>query len=109
MGFVRFASSAPAGHLFLRPNKKTGDVLGPLTGVKNRVREFVREFVTDPNVQPNHAWRHLFMTRSRAAGVDQELRRMITGHTGEGVDEQVYGDPAGLYREVCKLPRFEVA
>lgn len=108
LGFAEFASSAPTGHLFLRPNKTTGDVLGPLTGVKNRVREFVREYVTDPNVQPNHAWRHLFMTRSRAAGVDQELRRMITGHTGSGVDEQVYGDPAGLYREVCKLSRFEI-
>jgi integrase len=109
LGFVRFVGSAPSGHLFLRPNKETGDVLGPLTGVKNRVREFVREYITDPNVQPNHAWRHLFMTRSRAAGVDQELRRMITGHTGAGVDEQVYGDPAGLYREVCKLPKFAVS
>ena len=107
-GFVKFATAAPEGYLFLRPNPETGDVLGPMTGVKNRVREFVRQFITDPNVQPNHAWRHLFITRSRAAGVDQELRRMITGHSGAGVDERVYGDPAGLYREICKLPRFEV-
>ncbi|MEQ1768470.1 MAG: tyrosine-type recombinase/integrase, partial [Devosia sp.] len=106
-GFIEFVKGAPDGHLFLKPNAKTGDVLGPMTGVKNRVREFVREHVPDPTVQPNHAWRHLFITRSRAAGVDQELRRMITGHTGSGVDERVYGDPAGLYREICKLPRFE--
>lgn len=105
-GFVAFVQAAPEGHLFLRPNKLTGDVLGPMKGVKNRVREFVRKYVQDPNVQPNHAWRHLFMTRCRAAGVDHELRRMITGHAGEGVDEKVYGDPAGLYREICKLPRF---
>ena len=26
----------------------------------------------------------------------------------EGVDEVSYGDPAGLYREVCKLPRYAV-
>lgn len=38
--------------------------------------------------------------------MDQEIRRMITGHAGEGVDERDYGDPAGLYREICKLPRF---
>jgi len=25
-----------------------------------------------------------------------------TGHKGEGVDEKSYGDPAGLYREICK-------
>ena len=107
-GFIEFVDGADNGHLFLRPNKDTKDVLGPLTGVKNRVREFVRLTVSDPNVQPNHAWRHLFITRCRAAGVDHELRRMITGHSGEGVDEKVYGDPAGLYREICKLPRFEV-
>lgn len=107
-GFITFAQEAGEGHLFLRPNRKTGDVLGPLTGVKNRVREFVRLTIPDPNVQPNHAWRHLFITRCRAAGVDHELRRMITGHSGEGVDEKVYGDPAGLYREICKLPRFGV-
>lgn len=107
-GFIDFVEGADGGHLFLKPNKTTRDVLGPLTGVKNRVREFVRQTIPDPNVQPNHAWRHLFMTRCRAAGVDHELRRMITGHSGEGVDEKVYGDPAGLYREICKLPRFEV-
>ncbi len=108
LGFLDFVASAPDGHLFLRPNKCTGDVLGPLKGVKNRVREFVRIYVPDRNVQPNHAWRHLFITRSREADVDQELRRMITGHSGEGVDEKVYGSPAGLYREICKLPRFEI-
>ena len=31
---------------------------------------------------------------------------MITGHKGDGVDESDYGDPAGLYREICKLPRY---
>jgi integrase len=108
IGFPEFSEAASAGHLFMRPNGKTGDVLGPLKGVKNHLREFVREYITDPNVQPNHAWRHLFITRSRAAGVDQEIRRMITGHTGEGVDEKVYGEPAGLYREIAKLPRFVI-
>jgi len=108
MGFADFVTKSKSAYLFLTPNRKTGDVLGPVSGVKNRVREFVRQFVTDPNVQPNHAWRHLFITRCRTAGVDQELRRMITGHSGQGVDEKVYGDPAGLYREICKLPRFQV-
>ena len=108
LGFLDFVASAPDGHLFLRPNNRTGDVLGPLKGVKNRVREFVRMYIPDRNVQPNHAWRHLFVTRSREVGLDQELRRMITGHSGEGVDEKVYGSPAGLYREICKLPRFDI-
>lgn len=107
LGFPEFVGARSNGHLFLKP-AKNGDVLGPLKGVKNRVREFVREHVTDPNVQPNHAWRHLFVTNSRAVGMDQEIRRMITGHSGQGVDERNYGDPAGLYREICKLPKFMV-
>ena len=31
---------------------------------------------------------------------------MITGHAGEGVDEEDYGEPEGLYREICKLPAY---
>ena len=53
-------------------------------------------------------WRHRFITLARANNMDQEIRRMITGHKGEGVDEEVYGEPAGLHREICKLPRYEV-
>jgi hypothetical protein len=33
---------------------------------------------------------------------------MITGHSGRGVDEDTYGDPEGLYREICKLPAYVI-
>src|SRR5262245_52768039 len=32
-------------------------------------------------------WRHTFISLSPRHGLDQEKRRMITGHAGEGVDE----------------------
>lgn len=41
LGFPEFVEAAPAGHLFLKPSK-SGDVLGPLQGLKNRLAEFVR-------------------------------------------------------------------
>ena len=75
-------------YLFVQPNAETADVLGPLNGVNNRLREFVRSLVSGPKVDPNHGCRHLFITRCRAAGVDAELRRMITGHAGQSVDER---------------------
>src|SRR6185312_9447207 len=127
MGFPDFVAAAPTGYLFAQPKARRlrpqpvrtsrgkrilaapvppeaqEVTAGMLKGLKNHLREWVREYVKDPNVQPNHGWRHLFITRSRACGMDQELRRMITGHSGEAVDERVYGDPAGLYREICKL------
>lgn len=108
MGFPQMVQGAAEGHLFLRPNAKTNDVLGPLQGVKNRLAEAARAVVPDKSVSPNHGWRHWFITRCRKHGVSDELRRMITGHSGEGVDEQSYGEPAGLYREVKKLPTIKL-
>jgi integrase len=107
LGFPAFVETSAEGYLFIAPTKK-GGWRGTWQAVKNRVGEFVREVVSDPQVQPNHGWRHRFITLCREHGVDQEIRRMITGHKGEGVDEVVYGDPAGLYREVCKLPRYRI-
>jgi hypothetical protein len=50
---------AAPGHLFLTLSS-SGDVLGPLQGVKNRIGEFVRTVASDKNVAPSHAWRHRF-------------------------------------------------
>jgi integrase len=107
LGFAEFVKAAPQGYLFITPTKN-GGWRGPWHAAKNRVTKFVREVVSDPQVQPNHGWRHRFITQCREHGVDQEIRRMITGHKGEGVDEVSYGDPAGLYREVCKLPSYQI-
>lgn len=102
MGFPEFAARARGEYLFSasRPDHRGGP--------RNRLREWVRSIITDTRVQPNHGWRHRFITKAREAGVDQEKRRMITGHSGEGTDELVYGDPAGLYREICKIPHIQV-
>jgi integrase len=108
LGFPDAVLAAPDGHLFLEPNTDTGDVLGPLQGVKNRVAEFVRLHVPDKGVAPNHGWRHLFVHTARGVGMDVELRGMILGQAGQTVAAREYGGPAGLYREVNKLPRFEV-
>jgi integrase len=107
LGFPAFVEASSQGYLFITPTEK-GGWRGPWHAIKNRVGEFVREVVSDPQVQPNHGWRHRFITLCREHGVDQEIRRMITGHKGEGVDEVSYGDPAGLYREICKLPRYRI-
>ena len=61
LGFPAFVETAPAGHLFLKPGK-SGDVLGPLQGLKNRLAEFSRTIVKDPNVAPMHGFRHRFKT-----------------------------------------------
>lgn len=106
-GFVVFVQSQTDGYLFLSPNAQ-GEVSGAWNAAKNRLQEFARQIITDLNVKPNHGWRHRFITLGRRHGMSQEIRRMITGHRGEGIDEQDYGDPEGLYREICKLPAYKV-
>lgn len=109
-GFAAFVADAPKGHLFLKPNTKTGAVLGPLRGVKNRVREFVREIVKDPNVAPNHGWRHRLKTVGMEAGIDTRILDAIQGHapktTSEGYGEVTVNTMAAA---IAKLPRISVA
>ncbi|WP_257167543.1 site-specific integrase [Bradyrhizobium sp. SRS-191] len=107
LGFVAFAEASGDGYLFLTAENRS-EVRGRLNGVKNRVSEFVRSIVNDERIRPNHAWRHRFVTLSRKYDISQELRRMILAQGGKGVDEAVYGEPEGLYREICKLPRYDV-
>lgn len=109
LGFVAFVGACEAGYLFLAPNRKTGDVLGPLQGVKNRLAELAREVVPDPNVQPTHGWRHRFKTLARDVGMDPGVRDAIQGHSADTVAES-YGDVSlkAKVAAIAKLPRYEV-
>lgn len=79
-GFPEFVQASKEGHLFLKPAKDTGDVLGPLQGVKNRVTEAARLVVSDKRVLPNHGWRHRFKTVARSVGMDGRVVDAIQGH-----------------------------
>jgi integrase len=138
LGFPAFVEHAPAGYLFIRPddwrarrlpeptaktttrgkriltkpaspptNDPAAATAGKVKGAKNHLREFARQYVPDPNVQPNHAWRHLFITRCREVGIEEGQQYRLVGHTAKSVHER-YGEAAGLYREICRLPRFKV-
>lgn len=113
-GFIKFVEAAPGGYLFISSQKARGGsaaitagLAGKIKGAKNHLREFVRQYVPDPNVQPNHAWRHLFLTVCRQVGIEEGQQYRLVGHTARSVHER-YGEAAGLYREICKLPRFEI-
>jgi integrase len=79
LGFPAWAGRQPHGHLFLKPSP-TGDVLGPLQGVKNRLAEFARTVITDPNVAPLHGLRHRFKSVGMDTGVPQRVLDAIQGH-----------------------------
>lgn len=80
----------------------------PARTVAGRLSGWVRDIgVKDPNVQPNHAWRHLFMTLCRAHGVAEEARYFLVGHTLRDMGQR-YGEaePGYLSRELDKIPAF---
>jgi integrase len=65
--------------------------------------------ISAPGGKPNHAWRHLFTTLSRAHGMDKQARDFMLG-SGPQDAREGYGDwpPSALEREIRKLPCFEV-
>ncbi len=108
VGFAAFVKKAAPGYLFIRPSP-SGDVLGPLQGVKNRIGEFVRKVVPDKNVAPNHAWRHRFKTVGIEAGIDHRTLDAIQGHRSRNVAEG-YGEVTikAQAAAIAKLPRYRV-
>ena len=105
LGFASFVEGAADGYLFIDVRNGEKPERG---GVTNRVREFVREVVPDPNVQPNHAWRHLFKTIGFEVGIQERVLDAICGHAPRHVGG-TYGDVTlkTMAAAIAKLPRFE--
>lgn len=111
-GFPTIATDAVKGSLFYDPARSRGGSAAhpQYKKVGERLAAWVRKIgVTDPDVQPNHAWRHLFKSRARTAGMDLDAREAIAGHE-PGTEGRKYGvnDIPFLAAEIAKLPRFKV-
>jgi integrase len=79
--------------------------------VGERLAKWVRELgVNDPHIQPNHAWRHLFKTLARRAGMNPEIRDVLQGHAPRSIGEQ-YGDwPLDILSEgIERLATFDIS
>jgi hypothetical protein len=100
--------------LFYDPTRKrNGSVGNPQhKKVAQRVADWVRQTVglTDKELQPNHGWRHRFITIARDIRMDPDVRRAITGHSA--LDEHGdYGDTLirSSHRWLAEFPRYEIA
>jgi hypothetical protein len=70
--------------LFINARNRN-EALGRITAVKNRLGQFVRTIVKDKRVQPNHGWRHRFITVAREVGIEDAVIYAITGHAPPSV------------------------
>lgn len=111
-GFLE-ATKARSGPLFYDPTRKRDGSIGnpQHKKVAQRVAEWVRHTVglTDKELQPNHGWRHRFITIARDIRMDPDVRRAITGHSA--LDEHGdYGDTLirSSHRWLADFPRYEV-
>ncbi|MDR3498111.1 MAG: tyrosine-type recombinase/integrase [Parvibaculum sp.] len=109
-GFLDLVVNAGVGPLFYDHDPKRNPTASksPAANVGRNVAGWVREDVgiTDKRVQPNHGWRHRFVTIAREVGMDSEKREYILGHALPGMSEE-YGDMRGLHREILKLPKVK--
>nr|WP_245514640.1 MULTISPECIES: DUF6538 domain-containing protein [unclassified Mesorhizobium] len=116
LGLLEMFKEVGSGPAFYVPypdgtdlTKQTGKPRSQEAGVR------VGNWITDelgipaPGGKPNHAWRHLFTTLSRAHDMDKQTRDYMLGSGAEDAREG-YGDwpPTALAREIRKLPRFDV-
>ncbi|WP_024510062.1 DUF6538 domain-containing protein [Bradyrhizobium sp. ARR65] len=107
-GLLNFVSRVKSGPLFadLSPDK-FGKRGGNGTKVIGR---FVRQLgLKDPRLSPSHSWRHRIKTLGRKYGLAQDILNAITGHGSKSVADS-YGEfPVdALFRELCKIPPFEL-
>lgn len=101
LGLLDFVEKAKPGRIFKQKS------------AQNIVAGFVRGVLKLPKgytLQPNHAWRHRLKTQGRLVGMDLATLDAIQGHAPKTEGER-YGEwpVAALYRELTKLPRYEVS
>lgn len=112
-GFHAVAEAKGKGPLFYDPRRgRGGSSANPQSKkVGERLAAWVRKLgITDPDIAPNHAWRHTFKTKARAASMDGEAREAIPGHANGTVGQRYGSKPVSfLSAELEKFPRFEVS
>lgn len=113
-GFMDVVLGHPGGPLFYNPSGRRAegvDVNRHAAKVGERIRDWVRNVVgiTDPEVQPNHAWRHLFKTVAEEAGIQERVSDAITGHSPANVSRRYGGSTVASKAAALKLfPRFHL-
>jgi len=107
-GFPDFVAKAADGYLFMKVYGNTDEAQrAAWKSAKNRLTDFVRTAVTDPDVQPNHAWRHRFITLARNLDIPWDTRCAITGHE-PGEEGAKYGVASNEAKAaaIAKYPRY---
>jgi integrase len=118
MGLLDYVAAVEArlgkqGPLFYKPPSRPSrnpNYRGPAVRAGERLAEWVRGLgVGDQDVQPNHGWRHTFLTLAARVGIEQRMRDEISGHAPRGVaDEYEHPTVDDMAEALKRFPRYAV-
>ena len=80
-----------------------------LKKIGERLGEWVHSIGIAKDVQPSHAWRHLFKSVGRYAQIPEDVLDTLQGHQPRGEGAK-YGShwPQMSYGWIKKIPRYEL-
>lgn len=111
-GFLAVVKAKGAGPLFYDPAKTRVQAEGNrhFKKVGEKLAQWVRDEVgiSDPDLQPNHAWRHLFKFLSYDVGMEERMADAIQGHAPT-TTARGYGGPPSIKAKaeaIGRIPRF---
>lgn len=112
-GFPAVAKARGAGPIFYDASRQRvpGESNRQFKKVGERLAAWVRNEVgiTDTELHPNHAWRHMFKTRTRQAQIHERIADAIQGHAPRSVGQSYGSVPLETMADaVAAMPRFEV-
>jgi hypothetical protein len=110
-GFLKYARTRTGLPLFYDPKRarKKSEENPYYKKVGERLGEWVHSIGIAEDVQPSHAWRHLFKSIGRYAQIPEDVLDTLQGHQPRGEGAK-YGShwPQMSYRWIKQIPRFEL-
>jgi integrase len=109
-GFLEYAQTRIGLPLFYDPKRarKKSEENPYYKKIGERLGEWVHSIGIEKDVQPSHAWRHLFKSAGRYAQIPEDVLDTLQGHRPRGEGAK-YGShwPQMSYRWIKKIPRYE--
>jgi integrase len=110
-GFLNYAQTRTGLPLFYDPKRarKKSQENPYYKKVGERLGEWVHSVGIAKDVQPSHAWRHLFKSIGRYAQIPEDMLDTLQGHQPRGEGAK-YGShwPQMSYQWIKRIPRFEL-
>jgi integrase len=107
-GFLNYWRALPEGEKYLFPGEWSDQNDDRTKTPANKLRRWIKRQLPEADwhrLSPNHSFRHWLIAECRRAGIDEDERRVLTGHEAKDIHGR-YGpsDIPALHDEIKKVP-----